>query len=146
MIRNGVKAHFGDVELSEGLVTSYFDKLIQVPIRVPHLGVAEIKIYIVLLYLEDEIKKGTIQDKEMVAAKDKLNQLLSQAWKIDITKATIEEVVGEDLCSSISGAISMADQLAGILASAENIKGNPRLIKRFLNALEIRKKLLNLMV
>ena len=36
--------------------------------------------------------------------------------------------------------ISTADQLAGILVSADNIKGNPRLIKRFLNALEIRKK------
>ena len=140
MIRNGVKAHFGDVELSEGLVTSYFDKLIQVPIRVPHLGVAEIKIYIVLLYLEDEIKKGTIKDEVMIAVKDKLNQLLSQAWKKDITKATIEEVFGEDIRSSISAAISMADQLAGILVSADSIKGNPRLIKRFLNALEIRKK------
>ena len=140
MIRNGVKAHFGDVELSEGLVTSYFDKLIQIPIRVPHLGVAEIKVYIVLLYLEAEIKKGTIKNEVMITVKEKLNQLLSQAWKTDITKPAIEEVFGEDICSSISDAILMADQLAGILATADNIKGNPRLIKRFLNALEIRKK------
>lgn len=48
MIRNGVRAHFNGVELSDGLVTSYFDKLIQVPIKIPHLGVAEVKSYIVL--------------------------------------------------------------------------------------------------
>lgn len=41
--------------------------------------------------------------------------------------------------------VAIADQLAGILVSADNIKGNPRLIKRLLNALEIRKKLQKLM-
>lgn len=50
MIRNGVRAYFNGVELSDGLVTSYFDKLIQVPIKIPHLGIAEVKVYIVLLY------------------------------------------------------------------------------------------------
>ena len=63
MIRNGVKAHFGDVELTEGLITSYFDKLIQVPITVPHLGVAEIKVYIVLLYIESDIRNKNHDEK-----------------------------------------------------------------------------------
>ncbi|MBQ7177708.1 MAG: hypothetical protein IJS08_09865, partial [Victivallales bacterium] len=68
------------------------------------------------------------------------NKLLVQAWKTDITKETIEEVLGNNPPEGIEEAISMAVQLAGILATADNIKGNPRLIKRFLNALEIRKK------
>ena len=140
MIRNGVKAHFGDVELTEGLVTSYFDKLIQVPISVPHLGVAEIKAYIVLLYLESEIKKGNLNEDIMPKALGGMNKLLSKAWENDITKDAIEEIFGDKLSSDISEAISMADQLAGILVVADSIKGNPRLIKRFLNALEIRKK------
>ena len=140
MIRNGVKAHFGDVELTEGLVTSYFDKLIQVPISVPHLGVAEIKAYIVLLYLESEIKKGNLNEDIMPKALEGMNKLLSRAWENDITKESIEGVFGDKLNSDISEAISMADQLAGILVVADSIKGNPRLIKRFLNALEIRKK------
>jgi hypothetical protein len=38
----------------------------------------------------------------------------------------------------------MSEQLAGILVSADNIKGNPRLIKRFLNALKIREKIAKL--
>lgn len=141
MIRNGVKAHFGDVELTEGLVTSYFDKLIQVPISVPHLGVAEIKSYIVLLYLESEIKKGNLNEDIMPKAVDGMNKLLSKAWENDITKEAVEKIFGGKLNSDISAAISLADQLAGILVVAESIKGNPRLIKRFLNALEIRKKI-----
>lgn len=35
--------------------------------------------------------------------------------------------------------INLADQIAGILTTAEQIAGNPRLIKRFLNDLNIRK-------
>ena len=140
MIRNGVKAHFGDVELTEGLVTSYFDKLIQVPISVPHLGVAEIKAYIVLLYLESEIKKGNLGEDIMSKALDGMNKLLSKAWESDITKEAIEGIFGDKPSTDISEAISLADQLAGILVVADSIKGNPRLIKRFLNALEIRKK------
>ena len=140
MIKNGVKAHFGDVELTEELVTSYFDKLIQVPIRVPHLGVAEIKAYIVLLYLESEIKKGNLDEDVMPKAVEGMNKLLSKAWEKDIKKEAIEKIFGDKLNSNISKSISLADQLAGILVVADNIKGNPRLIKRFLNALEIRKK------
>jgi len=140
MIRNGVKAHFGDVELTEGLVTSYFDKLIQVPISVPHLGVAEVKAYIVLLYLESEIKKDNLGEDIMPKALDGMNKLLSKAWESDITKEAIEGIFGDKPSTNISEAISLADQLAGILVVADSIKGNPRLIKRFLNALEIRKK------
>jgi predicted KAP-like P-loop ATPase len=140
MIRNGVKAHFGDVELSEGLITSYFDKLIQVPITVPHLGVAEIKIYIVLLYIEADIRKNNLEDGNLISAQKNLNDLLSQAWKTPVTKETIENALEEIHLDDLSNYVSMADQLAGILATADNIKGNPRLIKRLLNALEIRKK------
>ena len=70
MIRNGVRAHFDNVELSDGLVTSYFDKLIQVPITVPHLGIAEIKVYMVLLFwnlkLEEKMwKKAYLKRRRM---------------------------------------------------------------------------------
>jgi predicted KAP-like P-loop ATPase len=41
MIRGAVRAHFGEV-VNDELVTSYFDKLIQVPLRVPRLGVNEV--------------------------------------------------------------------------------------------------------
>lgn len=144
MIRNGVKAHFGDVELSEGLITSYFDKLIQVPITVPHLGVAEIKVYIVLLYIEANIRRNNLNETILSESQEKLNELLSQAWKTPVSKENIEKTLENIQIKNLSTYVSMADQLAGILATADNIKGNPRLIKRLMNALEIRKKVATL--
>ena len=140
MIRNGVRAHFGDVELSEGLITSYFDKLIQVPITVPRLGVAEIKVYIVLLYIEADIRKNSLDENMLADAQKKMNDLLSGAWQTSVTKENIEKALAKITLEGLSGYVSLADQLAGILATADNIKGNPRLIKRFMNSLEIRRK------
>ncbi|MFN4329540.1 MAG: P-loop NTPase fold protein [Limnobacter sp.] len=44
MIRGAVRAHFAGVDIESGLVTSYFDKLIQIPMKVPRLGVNEVKV------------------------------------------------------------------------------------------------------
>lgn len=140
MIRNGVRAHFNGVELSDGLVTSYFDKLIQVPIKIPHLGIAEVKVYIVLLFMELEVKRGKMKQEIFLDVQNKLGNLLSKAWESDVTAEKIEKVFDEDTEVIMKEYVAIADQLAGILVSDDNIKGNPRLIKRLLNALEIRKK------
>lgn len=140
MIRNGVRAHFNGVELSDGLVTSYFDKLIQVPIKIPHLGIAEVKVYIVLLFMELEVRRNRVKQETFSDAQNKLNNLLSKAWEDDVTAEKMEGVFDDDTKKIMKEYVAIADQLAGILVSADNIKGNPRLIKRLLNALEIRKK------
>ena len=51
MIKHAVRRHFDDV--GEALATNYFDKLIQVPIRVPPLGTQEVRAYMMLLFVED---------------------------------------------------------------------------------------------
>lgn len=140
MIRNGVRAHFNGVELSDELVTSYFDKLIQVPIKIPHLGIAEVKVYIVLLFMELEVKRNGVRQEAFLEAQNKLSKLLKKAWEDDVTAEKIEGVFDDDTERTMKEYVAIADQLAGILVSADNIKGNPRLIKRLLNALEIRKK------
>lgn len=140
MIRNGVRAHFNGVELSDGLVTSYFDKLIQVPIKIPHLGIAEVKVYIVLLFMELEVRRNRVKQETFSDAQNKLSNFLSKAWEDDVTIEKIKGVFDDDTEKIMKEYIAIADQLAGILVSDDNIKGNPRLIKRLLNALEIRKK------
>ena len=96
MIRNSVKAHFADVELSEGLMTSYFDKLIQIPLSVPHLGVAEVKIYLVMLFAELLERRGELKDGTWENVKADLLTLLSNAWQGGIPKAKIENVFDSD--------------------------------------------------
>ena len=126
--------------MSDGLVTSYFDKLIQVPIKIPHLGIAEVKVYIVLLFMELEVRRNRLKQEMFSDAQNKLSNLLFKAWEDDITVDKIEAVFDGTTKAIMKESVSIADQLAGILVSADNIEGNPRLIKRLLNALEIRKK------
>lgn len=144
MIRNSVKAHFADVELSEGLVTSYFDKLIQIPLSVPHLGVAEVKIYLTMLFVELLERKGEIDNDTWKKVNTDLLSLLSNAWQGGISKIKIEKVFDTDSLNKMQRYIDMAEQLAGILVTADQINGNPRLIKRFLNNLIIREKVARL--
>src|SRR6185312_9429846 len=55
MIEYAVREHFPDLPPSSGPVTyarNYLEKLIQVPFRIPALGLAETRIYVALLLAE----------------------------------------------------------------------------------------------
>ena len=80
MIRGAVRAHFGNVDLSDELVTSYFDKLIQVPLRVPRLGVTEIKGYLVLLLAELAERRGDISAQVRITAQATILDAVQQSW------------------------------------------------------------------
>lgn len=136
MIRSAVRAHFKDAEISNDLVTSYFDKLIQVPLQVPRLGPTEVKAYLVLLLTELAQRRGAISEATMKAAQVEVLRLAQSGWT-GLSADDMRKAFGEH-ASQVAKEIDFADQLAPILASAEQIAGNPRLIKRFLNNLVIR--------
>lgn len=144
MIRNGVRAHFGNVDLSDDLVTSYFDKLIQVPITVPRLGIPEVKVYTFLLFLELEVRRGHVKPDSQKKVQADLEKALSKAWQQNLSLTEVKSRLDDTEQATMAEYISISEQLAGILVSSNRIKGNPRLIKRFLNALEIRKKVAQL--
>ena len=132
MIRHAVSQHFGDVD--DDLVTNYFDKLVQIPIRVPPLGTQEVRAYLMLLFVENSELSG--DDKEVI--REKVCARLSETWRgVRVDRAFIE-TVHSDLPTKLIGRFDTADRLAPLMTSASQISGNPRLIKRFLNALAIR--------
>lgn len=137
MIRHAVRHHFAGVEISEDLVTSYFDKLIQIPLRVPRLGHAEVKGYLVLLFAELEVKRGNLTGASYLKAKEAILASVKHSWGAGLTRKSMNEAF--EGSSMMAPLISLADQIAGILTTAKQIAGNPRLIKRFLNDLNIRK-------
>jgi predicted KAP-like P-loop ATPase len=137
MIRGAVRAHFGNVDLSDDLVTSYFDKLIQVPLRVPRLGVTEVKGYLILLLAELAERRGDITKETRIAAESVILEAVRQSWAGGLTRKKMDEAYGAD-AGNVSLEIDLADQLASVMVSADGIAGNPRLIKRFLNNLMIR--------
>ena len=137
MIRRAVRVHFGNVDLSDNLVTSYFDKLIQVPLRVPRLGEAEIKGYLVLLLAELAERRDHISAEARITAQGIILDAVRQSWAGRLSREKMEEAYGSD-AGKLSVEIDLADQLAHVMVSAQGIDGNPRLIKRFMNNLMIR--------
>lgn len=122
MIRSAVRAHFKDAEISNELVTSYFDKLIQVPLQVPRLGTTEVKAYLVLLLTDLARRRKQITDKTMNEAQQKVLELAKKGWS-GLSAKDIRAAFGAEV-DKVAKEIDLADQLAHILASAEQIAGN----------------------
>ena len=137
MIRHAVRHHFRGIEISDDLVTSYFDKLIQIPLRVPRLGHAEVKGYLVLLFAELEVRRGNLTETGYLKAKGAILKSVKESWGSGLTRKSMNEAF--EGSSTMNPLITLSDQIAGILTTAKQIAGNPRLIKRFLNDLNIRK-------
>jgi len=131
MIRNAVRVHFGNNDLSDSLVTSYFDKLIQIPLKVPRLGSNEVKGYLILLLADLAERRSQITTKEKEQGHKAIIKATRRAWAGGLTKKVIEDAYG-DASSKLTTQIEIADQLANILATSDYIAGNPRLIKRFI--------------
>ena len=137
MIRGAVRVHFADFELSDDLVTSYFDKLIQVPLRVPRLGITEVKGYLILLLAELAERREQITKEVRLGAEATILDAVRQSWAGGLTRKKMEDAFGPS-AANVSTEIDLADQLASVMVTADRIAGNPRLIKRFLNNLMIR--------
>ncbi len=136
VIKLAVRKHFGDTEDNK-LITSYFDKLIQVPIQVPPLGTQEVRAYLILLTINRKHPAGEIREKyrklvcEQLAKSwegKRVDDEFVDGWTGELGSETVEEIR-----SKIG--------LAHLLTTSSEIAGNPRLIKRFLNALSLRESL-----
>ena len=128
MIKKAVCAHFMGINMAEdnGLVTSYFDKLIQLPVHVPRLGQNEVKCYLMLLLAERASQKKTITPAEFEKGKTLLSQKLCKAWNTAITQKDLSEAFD---ASKMAKEIMITEQIAPIMATSQSVNGNPRLIK-----------------
>lgn len=137
MIKHAVRKHFEGVD--DDLVTNYFDKLIQVPIRVPPLGTQEVRAYMMLLFVENSSLDE--QTKEEIRAK--IGEQLKQTWQGKRVDRAFIQTLHDAFPDELVGQFDTADRLAPLMTTASGIVGNPRLIKRFLNALAIRMAISN---
>lgn len=132
MIKHAVKKHFDQPD--DALVTNYFDKLIQIPIRVPMLGTQEVRAYMFLLYVHN----STLEKEERETIRIAVCERLAKTWQgLRIDRAFIQGL-GIDLPTELVAQLDTADRLTTIMATATGIAGNPRLVKRFLNTLSVR--------
>ncbi|ATR19155.1 NTPase KAP (plasmid) [Roseomonas sp. FDAARGOS_362] len=135
MVRQSVRAHFANI--GERHVTDYLDKLIQIPVRVPRLGVREVRAYLFQLLADAERMEAEVQAR---LRKD-LTDNLQAAWRDDpISVIDVVSVLGLDPASPQAVPFSTADRIAPLLAMPP-VNGNPRLIKRMLNVVRMRARL-----
>lgn len=132
MIKHAVRKHFDGID--DELVTNYFDKLIQIPIRVPALGTQEVRAYMLMLFVEN----STLSTAGKETVRTKVCEQLSQTWQGKRVDHTFMNSLGISYTPQLSAQFDTAERLAHIMTTSTNIAGNPRLIKRFLNALSIR--------
>ncbi|HEY6874213.1 MAG TPA: P-loop NTPase fold protein [Geobacteraceae bacterium] len=132
MIKHAVKRHFEGVD--DDVVTNYFDKLIQVPIRVPPLGTQEVRAYMMMLFIENS--SLDVEEKEII--RGKVCEQLGKTWQGKRVDLPFIRTLNGNLPDELISRLDAADRLAPLMTSATGITGNPRLIKRFLNALSIR--------
>jgi predicted KAP-like P-loop ATPase len=132
MIKHAVMRHFEGID--DEHVTNYFDKLIQVPIRVPRLGTQEVRAYMLLLFVENSQLDPTIKENIRL----KICERLGQTWQGKSVNSDYVKTLHQGFDDALIGQFDMADRLAPLMTTATDIRGNPRLIKRFLNALAIR--------
>lgn len=132
MIKHAVKRHFQGVD--DDLVTNYFDKLIQVPIRVPPLGTQEVRAYMMLLFIEN----SSLDAEEKEVFRKNVCEQLSKTWQGKRVDLPFLKSLKITLPDELVARLDAADRLAPLMTSATGIAGNPRLIKRFLNAISIR--------
>lgn len=138
MIKHAVRRHFEGIE-DDLLVTNYFDKLIQVPIRVPPLGTQEVRAYMMLLFVENSVLEDGIKEKIRAG----ICQQLRQTWQGKRVDRAFVQTLHDKFPDDLIGKFDTADRLAPLMTTASGIVGNPRLIKRFLNALSIRMAISN---
>jgi predicted KAP-like P-loop ATPase len=138
MIKHAVRRHFEGVP-DDLLVTNYFDKLIQVPIRVPPLGTQEVRAYMMLLFVENSRLDEDIKEKIRAGVCAQLRQ----TWQGKRVDRAFVQTLHDEYPAELVSKFDTADRLAPPMTSATGISGNPRLIKRFLNALSIRMTISN---
>lgn len=140
MVQYSVKQHFPDLPNSQGTRTyalNYLEKLIQVPFRIPPLGTVEIQHYITLALTEAALGSDHDAFLKLVNVSRECSR---EPWKAErIRPEIIAEHLKGHLDDSIKQLILQSDQLHQLMA--KGTEGNPRQIKRFLNALLLRREI-----
>lgn len=135
MIRLAVPEYHKGV--SQRHQTDYLDKLIQIPVHVPRPGTVEIRAYLMMLIAQDH----GVSDEQLENLRSLLEESLKLSWKQP--SITIDELLENqdiDDLPDLRSKFIVAEQLAPLLAESSNINGNPRIVKRLLNQVKMRRK------
>jgi len=122
-------------EETERLVKDYLEKLVQIPYSLPRLSAAEIHTYMTLLFCRQHL--SMVEFNTCVSA---CNEARARDRYSSFGFTAVREALGGSaLGAPLAEALSFVASAAPLIA--DGLKGNPRQVKRFLNAFLLRKEL-----
>ena len=120
------------------IVTDYLEKLIQLPYRLPRLSPAEIETYMALLFCQSHLPVERFM-KAVTACDSQRCANRFSVFGYSSVNAAINDKGQYPLPDALDKALTFSAGAAPLIT--EGLKGNPRQVKRFLNAFVLRKKL-----
>jgi hypothetical protein len=128
LVRHAVATKYQPAPQAEQMAREYLEKIIQIPIRVPALGLGDTEAYLAILLLERHTNDGDTWLPDLIAHCD--DRRASAEQQVFDTPEAIP------LPDDSAADIRLAKMLARVLAAKTG--GNPRRLKRFLNAYWLR--------
>ena len=122
-------------ESAHRLVIDYLEKLIQIPYHLPRLSPTEVETYMVLLFCSRDLKKEDAEKCLAAFNSFRANNRYSVFGYTNVTDALDGQEIPDSLFKSLTFSAASAPLIT------EGLKGNPRQVKRFLNAFVLRKQL-----
>lgn len=140
IVTNAIKSEYSVIieaasEERPQLGNSYMEKFIQLPYKIPALSPKEVETYVTLLFCQsilDEAHFKKVRDDFAIFTKE--NKFDCYGWP------NIQKLLEKDIPTGLGETIGFVTRFSAIIGNS--LKWNPRLIKRFLNAYEMRSCLL----
>lgn len=130
-----IKTKFKDIQgINMDIGKEYQEKLIQYPIRIPSMNKDETEFYILCLLAENELNQQDFDNFLSYLQEKRVEKPL----EFSIDMATLKRY-DDRISTKLNESLILSKQLSGILSSGLN--GNPRQCKRFLNMMDMRRKM-----
>jgi hypothetical protein len=135
VVRDAVRLRYPQAAAASetDLPQEYLEKIVQVPLRIPPLGPAEVETYLNLLIAEKHLGLDDIELVRTRAASLRSEQVATVCMNVGIARSCLPSGVPE----AAERDFELLSRVARLVASG--LKGNPRQAKRFLNAFELRR-------
>lgn len=131
-VKHAIARHFDRDERGTRMAADYLEKIVQIPISVPALGREDTEAYLGMMLLDQHLAEGTDLTPIAEHSAERRRSGEPQVFR-DFPEGMIPASAGPDL--------ALAAELAPVLF--ERLEGNPRRLKRFLNAFWVRADIAN---
>ncbi len=149
LVEHAIRLHYrglaggADIQVKNEsqVVKDYLEKIIHVPFSLPRLSVPEVQTYMTMLFCEHELRDSN----EFSGCRSALSNHLDEDRHTPLPSKTILDTLAREGNVDPEKLATLEKTLKFCITAAplvgEGLKGNPRLIKRFLNTYLIRSKM-----